>query len=80
MWEDAYYGLYEDNNTDEARILEGVAVPCRICEAAFRRLRLTLRYCATCHKGFCDGEHGNFTGGTGAGIQRGRCIQCGPHA
>jgi len=75
-WENAYYGEYDPNDTDEAKIFRGIAVPCRICQHAFRRLRLTFRFCATCHIGFCDGEHGNMAGGHG----RGRCIQCGPKA
>jgi len=48
------------------------AVPCRICEAAFRRLRLTLQYCNKCGWGFCNGEHGNFAYGGGV------CVRCGP--
>lgn len=74
MWENADLGPFEKDRTDAQKIGEGVAVPCRLCENAFRRLRLTLRYCAECQHGFCDGEHGNFTSGS-----RGRCVQCGPH-
>ena len=73
---EVYYGPYDPNDTDEAKILKDIAVLCRLCENAFRRIRLTLRYCATCHAGFCEGEHGNMGGGHG----RGRCIQCGPKA
>ncbi len=72
-WENAYYGKYDPNDTDEAKILRDIAVPCRLCEAAFRRLRMTLRFCATCHHGFCEGEHLNFAGGG-----RGRCVLDGP--
>jgi hypothetical protein len=49
------------------------AVPCRICEVAFRRLRLTIQYCSRCGCGFCQGEHGNFAGRGG-----GMCVRCGP--
>jgi hypothetical protein len=28
-------GDYQETDTDEARILRGVAVPCRLCEPAF---------------------------------------------
>ena len=67
-----YLGEYDENDTDENKIKKGFAVPCRICEDAFRRIRLTWRYCAHCHKGFCEGEHGNFAIGG-----RGSCIICG---
>lgn len=33
---------------------------CYICVAVFRRKRETLRYCGTCHHGYCEGEHGSF--------------------
>src|SRR5262245_40261999 len=49
-------------------------VPCRICEQAFRRLRMTARYCARCLQGFCEGEHGSFAYGHGT------CVICGAHA
>lgn len=65
---------YDTVNHDRSKIEAGFWVPCRLCENAFRRLRLTKRYCAACNHGFCDGEHGNFAPG-----QRGRCVQCGPH-
>jgi hypothetical protein len=51
---------FDAERNDHAKIEDGLWVPCRICESAFRRLRLTLRYCATCGRGFCEGEHGNF--------------------
>jgi len=72
-WLNADYGNYEEINNDEVKIINGIAVPCRICESAFRRLRMTLRYCATCHRGFGEGEHLSF-----AGAGRGRCLFCGP--
>ena len=67
---------YADGGTDEAKIKgtdtkPGAWVPCRICEDIFARLTLTARFCATCHRGFCEGQHGNFTGGG-----RGVCVRC----
>jgi hypothetical protein len=73
MWSNSDYGPYEKEDTDRSKITKGIAVPCRLCENAFRRLRLTLRYCIECEHGFCDGEHGNLVFG------KGRCVQCGPH-
>jgi hypothetical protein len=75
MWDTVDLSPYDKDNTDRAKIEAGKAVPCRLCENAFRRLRLTLRYCAQCGVGFCEGEHGNFSTQT-----RARCVQCGPHA
>ncbi len=46
-------------------------VPCRICQEVFLRIRLTKRYCATCKRAFCEGEHGNFAG-RGVAV----CVQC----
>lgn len=66
---------YDESYTDEAKIKDGIAVPCRICVDAFRRVRLTWRYCATRHKGFCEGEHGNFARGG-----RGCCVICRGHS
>jgi hypothetical protein len=64
----------EDTRSDQERIeTDHHAVPCRICESAFRRLRLTLQYCNKCGWGFCQGEHGNFAFGGGT------CVRCGPH-
>lgn len=60
--------------TDKDRILNNDEwVPCRICEATFRRQRLTLRYCSKCLNGFCEGEHGSFA------YQHGMCVICGCH-
>ncbi len=64
---------WDPNNTDKAKIDSELWVPCRICEAAFRRLRLTARYCIKCEMGFCEGEHGTFAGNIA------RCIMDGPH-
>ena len=57
--------------TDKDRIDAGKWVPCRICERAFRRKRETMRYCATCLNGACEGEHGNFA------YNRFTCVICG---
>lgn len=59
--------------TDKDKILNGAWVPCRICEATFRRKRETARYCAKCQNAFCEGEHGSFAYGHGT------CIVCGSH-
>ncbi len=73
-WKDADTGPFNPDNDDRAKIESGAAVPCRLCEAAFRRLRLTMRYCAKCRKGFCEGEHGNFAPRGGGAT----CVRCGP--
>lgn len=44
---------------------------CYICEDVFLRKRKTKRYCNSCDKGFCEGEHGSFTGG-----RVGICLIC----
>jgi hypothetical protein len=69
---DVYLGPFDQNNTDEQRINNDQFVPCRICEAVFGRITLTRRYCAECHKGFCEGQHGTFV------RHRGICILDGP--
>jgi hypothetical protein len=74
LWDRIDYSPYDESNTDEAKINAGIAVPCRLCENAFRRLTVTMRYCKLCHKGFCEGVHGNFSV-----REFGRCVQCGPH-
>lgn len=69
---------FDPQETDEAKILRqpnSTGVPYRICEKVFRRVRVTWRYCASCHKGFCEGEHGSFAIGG-----RGTCVQYGTHA
>lgn len=74
MWANFDPGPFDPKNTDEQKIKNKIPVPCRLCESAFLRLRPTLRYCAICKHGFCEGEHGNFS------LQRiARCVQCGPH-
>jgi hypothetical protein len=57
--------------TAEEVIVNGGYAFCRACYDAFRRVRPTLRYCATCGNGFCEGEHGNFARGFGT------CVVCG---
>jgi hypothetical protein len=71
--DDILTGIYvnDPNGKDDVLIGAGKWVPCRICWDIFMRLRLTARYCNTCKRGFCEGEHGNFTGGGG-----GVCVRC----
>ena len=58
--------------TDKEKILEKRPwVNCYICEEIFLRKRETKRYCNTCERGFCEGEHGSF-----AGRKVGHCIVC----
>lgn len=61
---------YDKSHEDKEKIGEGFAVPCRICEEVFSRIRLTWRYCEDCGRAFCEGEHGTF-----AFHNRGRCLQ-----
>jgi hypothetical protein len=60
---------FDDTNDDKARIEAGEAVRCRICWTIFGRARITVRYCADCKRGFCEGEHGSFR-------TRGVCVRC----
>ena len=57
--------------TAEERIKAGNWANCWICESVFQRRRETRRYCSKCHRGFCEGEHGNFA------YQTGKCVICG---
>ena len=41
-------------------IERGEWAECFICKAVFRRRRETLRYCGSCHHGYCEGEHGSL--------------------
>lgn len=61
--------FFADDYDDKARIEAGEAVRCRICWTIFGRARITVRYCADCHRAFCEGEHGSFRG-------RGVCVRC----
>jgi len=74
MFENQDLGPFDVNNSDNGKINNGIAVPCRICEVAFRRLTLTMRYCGECNRGFCEGQHGNFA----PHGHRGICVRCGP--
>jgi hypothetical protein len=62
---------YNEKYSDEQKIYSGTWVPCRICKQIFLRVRLTLRFCRTCGRAFCEGEHGSFTG-RGPGV----CVRC----
>lgn len=71
MDEEIRVALESEGRQARELIEAGYYVPCKICLDAFRRVRLTLRYCATCGHAFCEGEHGNFARG------RGTCVICG---
>jgi hypothetical protein len=73
MWENPDLAPFSAGaDDDKAKIMEhGRAVPCRVCETIFGRLRLTVRYCNMCHRGFCEGEHGAFVLRGGA-----VCVRC----
>ena len=57
--------------TDREKIEAGKWADCWICSEVFRRRRETMRYCNKCSRGFCEGEHGNFSRGVGT------CVICG---
>ena len=46
---------------------------CWLCEGVFRRRTQTKRRCTMCHRGFCEGWHGNFA------LGRGTCLICITH-
>lgn len=71
MADDIDYDAFDPLNTDKAKIQGDAWVPCRICWDIFMRLTLTSRYCASCERAFCEGNHGNFAGGT-----TGVCVRC----
>jgi hypothetical protein len=60
-----------DEKSAKQLIEEGEWADCWICLEVFRRRRQTLRYCHNCERGFCEGEHGNFSRGVGT------CVICG---
>jgi hypothetical protein len=60
-----------DKKSDKELIENGQWADCWICKAVFSRRRETLRYCNKCARGFCEGEHGNFSRGIGT------CVICG---
>jgi hypothetical protein len=72
-WADADFSPFDSANPDRDKIEKGHPVPCRLCEAVYRVLTLTMRWCATCGQGYCQPAHGAWVG------RRGACIQCGPH-
>jgi hypothetical protein len=72
-WANTDLSPYDSTHTDRTKIEAGHPVPCRLCEAAYRVLTLTMRYCASCDQGYCQPHHGGWVG------RRGACIQCGPH-
>ena len=61
---------FDEQDDDERKISNDHWVPCRICEEMFLRVRLTMRYCNICKRGFCEGEHG--FAGRGPAV----CVQC----
>lgn len=66
--------MTDKTKTDKERILDDEEwVNCYICEQIYLRKRETLRYCNTCERGFCEGEHGTFSGRGPA-----HCIVCTP--
>ena len=64
-------GPFDASRKDDAKINDGFAVPCRLCQDAFHRVRLTQTYCFHCKKGICD-EHGRWTGRNNP-----MCVVCG---
>jgi len=68
-WE-PLYDRYDDERPDRHKIDDDRrSVPCRMCQSIFGRVRFTVRYCATCKRAFCEGEHGSFRA-------RGFCVRC----
>lgn len=57
--------------TAKQLIEAGEWADCWICTEVFRRRRQTKRYCQKCERGFCEGEHGNFSHTVA------RCVACG---
>ena len=71
-WSASDVSDFDPDRTDKSKILDDkVWVPCRICRQMFLRIRLTARYCNTCGRGFCEGEHGSFPG-RGPAV----CVRC----
>lgn len=71
-WANAEYGNFDPERSDQQKILEDkLWVRCRICRSMFLRIRLTARFCNTCQRAFCEGEHGSFTG-RGPAV----CVRC----
>lgn len=75
MWAHADLTPWDPQQDDKTKTDQGIAVPCRLCESVFGRLRLTLRYCSSCRRGFCEGEHGSVSV-AGPFAFRGVCVRC----
>ena len=56
-WADADLTPFDPAYTDRDKIEAGHPVPCRLCEAVFRTLTVTMRYCGTCGQGYCQPAH-----------------------
>lgn len=59
-----------DNGYARGQMAKGQAVECYLCLSAFRRIRMTFRFCAKCGHAFCEGEHGTFS------LKFGCCVVC----
>lgn len=70
-WSSSDLGDFNKTDTDKKKIEQYIWVPCRICWGIFNRVRLTARYCQTCERVFCEGEHGSFAG-KGPAV----CVRC----
>ncbi len=71
-WLTSDIGPFDLQRTDKVKIdADELWAPCRICREMFNRLRLTARYCGSCERAFCEGEHGSFVG-RGVGV----CVRC----
>lgn len=55
---------------NQDRVDQGEWADCWICSDVFRRRTQTRRYCAKCHRGFCEGWHGSLDRGYGT------CVIC----
>jgi len=65
------------NNDYEGVTIEGkLYQPCKLCLAAFGRVRHTKWRCKECGNYMCMGEHGNFAQGS-KGNKKGTCVICG---
>jgi hypothetical protein len=62
--------IRKTSETDQGRAEQGEWTDCWICADVFRRRMQTKRYCAKCHRGFCEGWHGSLDRGYGT------CIIC----
>ena len=62
----------DSDSTEIAQDLinQGEWANCWICEGVFRRRTQTKLFCTVCHRGFCEGWHGNFA------LGQGTCLIC----